>query len=87
MWLCFRLYSGLISEVFPDCLEEAFAAQRVVQGLGGALWFGMASSICMMTKIALMVGLCLLAIGLYILQQVLVKWRQPVQENGKQTTV
>ncbi|XP_069113168.1 protein unc-93 homolog A-like [Argopecten irradians] len=79
--------SSLISQIFPDCLEEAFAAQRMVQGLGSALWFGLVTPLCIMSKIAIMVVLCILAIGLYILQEVLTKRRQPDDEKEVKTAV
>jgi len=61
----------IMAAVFPDKYEEAFAGLRVAQGLGAAVSFGYSNSVCMMSKIYIMVASCVVSVASYVLME----WR------------
>lgn len=57
---------GIVSALFPDKLEDAFASLRVLQGLGATLLFCYSNSLCVLEKMYILAAVCIVGTALYI---------------------
>lgn len=64
----------VVSRLFPDKLEEAFAALRVILGLGITLSFAYGSSLCMTYKMYILLLVCLVGTVIYVTSEIVRKW-------------
>lgn len=71
----------VISRIFPDKLEEAFASLRVVNGLGMTMGFAYASSVCMTYKIYILLAICLSGTVVYVVSEIVRKCRADKKEK------
>ncbi|XP_059169341.1 protein unc-93 homolog A-like [Physella acuta] len=63
--------NSLLSVVFPNHYEEAFAFLRIAQGLGSAMAFGYSNVLGMMSKIYITGSICLAGVTGYLIME----WR------------
>lgn len=77
----FIFETGVISRIFPDKLEEAFASLRVVNGLGMTFGFAYASSVCMTYKIYILFAICLTGTVVYVVSEIVRKCRADKKEK------
>ena len=66
-------FPDLMGVVFPDKFEEAFAGLRVAQGLGSAIGFGYSSSLCMASKIYIMIAACIISVACYLFMEFFIR--------------
>lgn len=59
-------FAGIVSALFHDKLEDAFASLRVLQGLGGTLVFCYSNSLCVLEKMIILAAVCIVGTTLYI---------------------
>ncbi|XP_005093124.2 protein unc-93 homolog A [Aplysia californica] len=65
--------NSLMSVVFPDKFEEAFAGLRMAQGIGVATVFGSSPAMSMRSKIYMLGGLCIFGIIMYLIMEILLR--------------
>lgn len=58
--------NSIVSALFPDKLEDAFASLRVLQGLGATIVFCYSNSLCVMEKMYILAAVCIIGTALYI---------------------
>ncbi|KAH9507901.1 Protein unc-93 A [Bulinus truncatus] len=63
--------NSLLSVIFPNNYEEAFAGLRIAQGLGVAVIFGYSNFLSMLSKIYITGAVCLTSVSAYIVMDVM----------------
>ncbi|KAK3085815.1 hypothetical protein FSP39_009079 [Pinctada imbricata] len=76
----------IISAIFPEKLEEAFAASRTLQGLGGAIVMGYATQLCMISKMGILAGACIFGTSMYIVAEMISRRKQDNIDEEKSLT-
>ncbi|CAL1535884.1 unnamed protein product [Lymnaea stagnalis] len=69
--------NSLLSVVFPDKYEEAFAGLRVAQGFGVAIVFAYSNSLGMLSKIYITGVVCVVSVAGYLLMERALKRDKP----------
>ncbi|KAL5014985.1 hypothetical protein ScPMuIL_009255 [Solemya velum] len=67
--------NSLVGTIFSDRSEEAFASQRMLQGLGTTIGYFYAKHMCMMEKIYILGAICVLGMILYIAMEIIFRRR------------
>ncbi|KAL5014885.1 hypothetical protein ScPMuIL_009155 [Solemya velum] len=80
--------NSLVGTIFSDRSEEAFASQRMLQGLGTTIGYFYAKHMCMMEKIYILGAICVLGMILYIAMEIIFRRKNMHNEKiYKQTSV
>lgn len=80
-------FIGVVSHLFPDQLEEAFASLRVINGLGMTIGFAYANSLCMAFKIYILLVVCLSGTVIYVTSEIVRKYRSKKAETDDETEI
>lgn len=79
--------NSMVSAVFPDMLEEAFAAFRITQGFGFCVSFMYGESLCMLDKMYILAGVAVFGTASFIVLEILLKRRPNKDINEKEIEV
>ncbi|KAL5021218.1 hypothetical protein ScPMuIL_000373 [Solemya velum] len=79
--------NSIMSTLFPEQYEEAFAALRIMQGLSFTISYSYAKYLCMLDKIYTLGAVCVAGCVLYIVMELLHKSNEESPKTHKQTTV
>ncbi|XP_061162614.1 protein unc-93 homolog A-like isoform X2 [Saccostrea echinata] len=74
--------NSIVSALFHDKLEDAFASLRVLQGLGGTIVFCYSNSLCVLEKMYILAAVCIIGTGLYIGVEISEKKRMSKNEES-----
>lgn len=79
--------NSMVSAVFPDMLEEAFAAFRIIQGFGFCVSFLYGESLCMADKMYILAAVAILGTASFIVLEIFLKRSTNKELNEKEIEV